>query len=37
MTLSAMSVDCVAVENISQAEQALKQQFFDLCLTDEAS
>mgnify|MGYP000703968132 CR=1 FL=1 len=34
MTLSAMSVDCVTVENISQAEQALKQQSFDICLTD---
>ena len=34
MTLSAMSVDCVTAENIAQAEQALKQQHFDLCLTD---
>ncbi len=34
MTLSGMSIDCVAAENIAQAEQALKQQTFDLCLTD---
>ena len=34
MTLSAMSVDCITAENIAQAEQALKQQSFDLCLTD---
>lgn len=34
MTLSAMSVDCVTAETIAQAEQALKQQHFDLCLTD---
>jgi len=34
MTLSDMSIDCVPVENLAQAEQALKQQTFDLCLTD---
>ncbi len=34
MTLSAMSVDCITAENIAQAEQALNQQTFDLCLTD---
>lgn len=34
MTLSAMSIDCITAENITQAEQALKQQSFDLCLTD---
>lgn len=34
MTLSKMSIDCTAVENIAQAKQALSQQKFDLCLTD---
>lgn len=34
MTLTGMSIDCIAVENIAQAEQALKQHRFDLCLTD---
>lgn len=34
MTLAGMSVDCVTAENLAQAEQALKQQKFDLCLTD---
>jgi len=34
MTLSGMSIDCVAAENLAQAKQALKQQSFDLCLTD---
>lgn len=34
MTLSGMSIDCIAAENLAQAEQALKQQAFDLCLTD---
>ncbi len=34
MTLSGMSIDCVTAENIEQAEQALKQHHFDLCLTD---
>lgn len=34
MTLSGMSIDCVTAESISQAEQALKQHKFDLCLTD---
>lgn len=34
MTLSGMSIDCVPAENLAQAEQALKQQAFDLCLTD---
>lgn len=34
MTLSGMSIDCITVENLAQAEQALKQQTFDLCLTD---
>ena len=34
MTLSGMSIDCVAVENIAQAEQAISQQAFDFCLTD---
>jgi len=34
MTLLSMSIDCVPAENLAQAEQALKQQSFDLCLTD---
>ena len=34
MTLSGMSIDCITAENIAQAEQALKQHSFDLCLTD---
>jgi len=34
MTLSGMSIDCVTAETLAQAEQALKQQHFDLCLTD---
>ena len=34
MTLSGMSIDCVTAENLAQAEQALKQHEFDLCLTD---
>tara|TARA_R110001606_G_scaffold361754_7_gene515187 strand:+ start:83646 stop:85001 length:1356 start_codon:yes stop_codon:yes gene_type:complete len=34
MTLSSMSIDCVSAETLAQAEQALKQQTFDLCLTD---
>jgi len=34
MTLSGMSIDCVTAENIAQAEQALEQHHFDLCLTD---
>ncbi|HDY84087.1 hypothetical protein LCGC14_0715140 [marine sediment metagenome] len=34
MTLSGMSIDCVPAENLTQAKQALKQQSFDLCLTD---
>ena len=34
MTLSSMSIDCVAAENLAQAEQALQQQDFDFCLTD---
>lgn len=34
MTLSSMSIDCIAAENIAQAEQALEQHTFDLCLTD---
>jgi two-component system response regulator PilR (NtrC family) len=34
MTLSGMSIDCVLAENLAQAKQALKQQAFDLCLTD---
>jgi len=34
MTLSGMSIDCVTAENIAQAEQALIQHNFDLCLTD---
>ena len=34
MTLSGMAIDCVPVENLAQAKQALKQQKFDLCLTD---
>lgn len=34
MTLSGMSIDCVAAETLAQADQALKQQSFDLCLTD---
>jgi two-component system response regulator PilR (NtrC family) len=34
MTLEGMSIDCVPAESLSQAEQALKQQTFDFCLTD---
>ena len=34
MTLSGMSIDCVTAETLAQAEQALKQHKFDLCLTD---
>ena len=34
MTLSGMDIDCVTAENVAQAEQALRQQSFDLCLTD---
>jgi len=34
MTLLGMSIDCVTAESIAQAEQALKQHDFDLCLTD---
>lgn len=34
MTLSGMSIDCVTAENLAQANQALKQQKFDLCFTD---
>jgi len=34
MTLMNMSIDCVTAENIAQANQALSQQKFDLCLTD---
>ena len=34
MTLSGMSIDCVQAESLAQARQALKQQAFDLCLTD---
>lgn len=34
MTLSGMSIDCITAENLAQAEQALKQHSFDLCLTD---
>lgn len=34
MTLSGMSIDCVTVENLAQAQQALKQHSFDLCFTD---
>jgi two-component system response regulator PilR (NtrC family) len=34
MTLSGMSVECITAENLAQAEQALKQHNFDLCLTD---
>lgn len=34
MTLSGMSIDCITAENLAQAEQALKQHNFDLCLTD---
>lgn len=34
MTLLRMSIDCVTAETLAQAEQALKQQSFDLCLTD---
>ncbi|HDY84166.1 MAG TPA: sigma-54-dependent Fis family transcriptional regulator, partial [Methylophaga sp.] len=34
MTLSGMSIDCVTAENVAQANQALKQQAFDLCFTD---
>lgn len=34
MTLSGMSIDCVTAESVAQANQALKQQAFDLCFTD---
>jgi two-component system response regulator PilR (NtrC family) len=34
MSLSSMSIDCVAAENLAQAHQYLKQQDFDLCFTD---
>ncbi|MDF1589272.1 MAG: sigma-54 dependent transcriptional regulator [Gammaproteobacteria bacterium] len=34
MTLSGMSIDCVTVETLEQANQALRQQKFDFCLTD---
>ncbi|MFW5451634.1 MAG: sigma-54-dependent transcriptional regulator [Methylophagaceae bacterium] len=34
MTLRGLSVDCITAETIEQAEQALKQQDFDFCLTD---
>lgn len=34
MTLSGMDINCVTAENLAQAEQALKQQKFDFCLTD---
>lgn len=34
MTLSGMSIDCVTVENLAQAQQALRQHSFDLCFTD---
>ncbi|OUR65268.1 sigma-54-dependent Fis family transcriptional regulator [Methylophaga sp. 42_25_T18] len=34
MTLSGMSIDCVTAETLAQAEQAMKQHKFDLCLTD---
>lgn len=34
MTLSGMSIDCVAAETLAQAHQALKQYKFDLCFTD---
>jgi len=34
MTLSGTSIDCITAENLAQAEQALKQHNFDLCLTD---
>lgn len=34
MTLSGMSIDCVTAESVAQANQALKQQSFDLCFTD---
>ncbi len=34
MTLASMDVECVPVETLSQAYQALKQHTFDLCLTD---
>ena len=32
MTLSGMSIDCVTAETLAQAEQAMKQHKFDLCL-----
>ncbi|MBL1322005.1 MAG: sigma-54-dependent Fis family transcriptional regulator [Methylophaga sp.] len=34
MTLETMGVDCRTAENITQAHKALKEQVFDICLTD---
>lgn len=34
MTLARMKIDCVIVENIQQAKEALKQHTFHFCLTD---
>jgi two-component system response regulator PilR (NtrC family) len=34
MTLENMEVDCRTAENVAQAKQALKEQVFDICLTD---
>jgi two-component system response regulator PilR (NtrC family) len=34
MTLESMSIDCITAENLAQAQQALSQQDYDLCLTD---
>ncbi len=34
MTLENMDVDCRTAENVTQAKQALKEQVFDICLTD---
>ena len=34
MTLDGMGIDCRTAENIAQANRALKEQKFDVCLTD---
>lgn len=34
MTLENMDVDCRTAENVAQANAALKEQIFDICLTD---
>ena len=34
MTLENMGVDCRAAETVAQAQEALAEQVFDICLTD---